>query len=83
MSAKSEPIRRPWLWVGMVVLILLGIPWYLPEGTLEPIVFGLPLWTIVAILSSVLFCAYLSWILVRHWNLVEDEEEAPGPDGRS
>lgn len=75
---KSEPIRKWWIWAGMIVIILLGIPWYLPTGLIEPVVFGLPLWTIVAIGSSILLCVYLSWILRRHWNLVEDEEEAAG-----
>src|SRR5690606_4769472 len=28
----SEPIRRPWLWVTFVLLILAMAPWYLPEG---------------------------------------------------
>ncbi|MQA09981.1 MAG: hypothetical protein GEU98_15785 [Pseudonocardiaceae bacterium] len=75
-SGKSEPIRKPWIWIGMLAIILVGIPWYLPPGMIEPIVFGLPLWTYIAVGSSVALCGYLTWILSRHWNLVEDEEES-------
>jgi hypothetical protein len=73
-----EPIRKPWVWVGLGAIILAGIPWYLPAGMVEPVVIGLPAWTIVAVGSSVLLCGYLTWVLSRHWNLVEDYEEETG-----
>lgn len=73
-----EPVRTPWPWVGLAVIILVGIPWYLPAGTIGPIVLGLPLWTLVAVASSVGVAAYLSWMVGRFWNLVEDQEEAVG-----
>lgn len=71
-----EPIRKPWIWAWLVAILLLGIPWYLPSGVIEPVVLGLPLWTIVAIASSILLCGYLTWVISTQWNLVEDEEEA-------
>ncbi|MBA8826738.1 hypothetical protein FHX42_004117 [Saccharopolyspora lacisalsi] len=75
-SRVREPVRNPRIWVGIGVILLAGIPWYLPEGTIGPTVLGMPLWTLVAIGSSVSLCAYLSWVLTHHWNLVEDAEEA-------
>ncbi|NIJ12616.1 hypothetical protein FHU38_002960 [Saccharomonospora amisosensis] len=75
-----EPIRKPWIWAGLIVILLLGIPWYLPAGVIEPVVLGLPLWTIVAIGSSILLCGYLTWVISAHWNMVEDEEEAAAAD---
>ncbi|RCW45801.1 hypothetical protein DFQ14_102102 [Halopolyspora algeriensis] len=75
-SRSREPIRIPWIWAGLVALLVAGIPWYLPEGTIGPTVLGMPLWTWVTIGSSVALCAYLSWVLTRHWHLVEDIEEA-------
>jgi hypothetical protein len=73
-----EPARNFWPWVGLALLVLAGIPWYLPAGTIGPIVFGLPLWTVVAMASSVAVAAYLSWMIARHWNVVEDLEESTG-----
>ncbi|WP_245992719.1 hypothetical protein [Prauserella muralis] len=75
-----EPIRKPGIWAGLVAIVLLGVPWYLPPGVIEPVVLGLPLWTIVAIGSSILLCAYLTWVISAHWNMVEDEEEAAAAD---
>lgn len=74
----SEPIRKPRIWVGLVLVLLAGVPWYLPAGTIHPIILGMPLWTLIAMLSSVALCAHLTWILTRHWKLVEDEEEGNG-----
>lgn len=68
----------PWIWVGLGAIVLAGVPWYLPPDTIEPIVLGLPAWTLVAVSSSVGLCAYLTWVISRHWNLVEDHEEAIG-----
>lgn len=79
---SREPIRKPWIWVGLLAIVLVGIPWYLPPGTLHPLVFGLPAWTLVAVSSSVGLCGFLHWVLSRHWNLVEDTEES-GPRATS
>lgn len=76
----KEPIRMPWVWVGLVLLTVAGVPWYLPEGTIGPTVLGFPVWTLVAIASTLAVCGYLSWMLLRRWNLVEDEEEAGQPE---
>ncbi|KMS82692.1 hypothetical protein [Prauserella rugosa] len=71
----SEPIRRPWLWVTFVLLILAMAPWYLPEGETAPLVFGLPYWFVISIGATLIFAAVTSWTCVRRWNLAEPEEE--------
>lgn len=78
-SRRREPIRNPWIWIGLIAIILVGIPWYLPPGTLHPLVFGMPMWTLVAVASSIGVSGFLHWALSRHWNLVEDAEESPDP----
>lgn len=65
----------PWVWVGLLALVLAGVPWYLPEGTVGPVVLGFPVWTLVSVLSTLGVCLYLSWMLLRRWNVVEDVEE--------
>lgn len=70
----------PWVWAGLLALVLAGVPWYLPEGTIGPVVLGFPVWTLVSVLSTLGVCLYLSWMLLRRWNVVEDvEESAAGP----
>lgn len=65
--------------MGLVVILLAGIPWYLPEGTIGPLVFGFPLWMLVAVLFSVVLCGFLTWVLMRHWHLTDDDH--PAEDG--
>lgn len=77
-QAATEPIRSPWLWAGVIILLIAGVPWYVPGGAIEPIVMGLPLWTWTAMGATVAMCGYLHWAIVRHWKLVEDVEERTG-----
>ncbi|EZH66355.1 hypothetical protein DH09_10505 [Bacillaceae bacterium JMAK1] len=71
----KEPIQKKWIWVGFVLLILFNAPWYLPEGMIEPYILGIPLWALISVGLSLILCAYLSWLCMTQWNLIEDEEE--------
>lgn len=70
-----EPVRSPWVWVTMAVLILGGVPFYLPTGSVTPLVAGVPFWMALSVAFSLAFAAFTSWLCLRWWNLVEDEEE--------
>lgn len=48
----KEPIRKPWIWVTLAVIVLSGIPWYLPQGSVRPVFLGLPYWMFIAVFSS-------------------------------
>jgi hypothetical protein len=71
----AEPVRSPWLWVVMTALVLASVPLYLPSGTVLPLVFGMPYWMVVSVVATVLFAAFTSWMCLRRWNLVEEQEE--------
>jgi hypothetical protein len=70
-----EPIHSPWVWVVMAVVILGGVPFYLPTGSVTPLVAGVPFWMVVSVAFTLAFAAFTSWLCARWWNLVEDEEE--------
>ncbi|CAG9621217.1 hypothetical protein [Sutcliffiella rhizosphaerae] len=72
----KEPIRKIWIWVVFAIILLGIVPWYFPENAVEPIILGFPLWAFISLLFSLLLCAYLSWLCIYQWNIVEDEEEA-------
>ena len=72
----KEPVRKPWIWIVMALIMLAGIPWYLPTGSLSPVVLGLPYWMLISIVSSLVLCGYLSWVALNEWDVVEEEEEA-------
>jgi hypothetical protein len=71
-----EPIRNPWLWVAMAVVVLAGVPLYLPTGTVRPLVGGVPYWLWISIGATVAFSALTCWACLRQWNLAEPAEEA-------
>ncbi|QDI91919.1 hypothetical protein EPH95_12640 [Salicibibacter halophilus] len=71
----KEPALKPWIWIIMGLLVVFNAPWYFPEGSIEPIIFGLPYWGLISIILSLLLCAYLSWLCTTQWNIIEDEEE--------
>lgn len=71
----KEPVRKPWIWVLMTFVILAAIPWYLPVGTVEPIILGIPYWAVITVVFSLVLCGYLSWLCLFEWDVVEEEEE--------
>lgn len=75
-SRTREPIRKRWIWPVLILIVLAGVPWYLPQGTIRPVIFGVPFWLLLSVGFAVLFSAILSWICTRHWNLVEDQEDS-------
>ena len=72
----KEPIRKKWIWIGLILLLLAIVPWYFPAAATEPYILGFPLWAFISTCFSILLSAYLSWLCVSQWNIVEDEEEA-------
>ncbi|MGE6753666.1 hypothetical protein ACQKFO_09465 [Rossellomorea sp. NPDC071047] len=71
----KEPIRKVWIWIGLILLVLAIVPWYFPSSAVEPFILGFPLWAFISTVFSIALCGYLSWLCVSQWNIVEDEEE--------
>lgn len=71
-----EPVRLPWLWVAMGLVVLAGVPWYLPAGAIEPLVGGIPFWLLISVVATVAFSAVTCWGCARGWNLAEPAEES-------
>lgn len=76
-TPNKEPVRKPWIWIVIAVIIAISVPWYWPPGTLQPIVLGLPLWMLVAVIGSVALCAFLSWACLTQWS--DDSHGDPEP----
>lgn len=71
----KEPMHKKWIWVVLAALVLFNAPWYLPQGSIEPFLLGIPYWVVVVLVLSAALSAFLSWVCMTQWNLVEDEEE--------
>lgn len=72
----KEPIRKKWIWIGLVLIVLGNVPWYFSDSMVKPYIFGFPFWAAMILLFSVIMCAYLSFVCLTQWKIVEDEEEA-------
>lgn len=72
----KEPIRKKWIWWVLGVLVLFNAPWFLPEGSIEPFILGVPYWVLLVVILSVALAAFLHWVCMTQWNIVEDAEEA-------
>lgn len=72
----KEPIRKKWIWLVLVALVLFNAPWFLPEGSIEPFLLGIPYWVVLVLALSVLLSAFIHWICMTQWNILEDQEEA-------
>lgn len=71
----KEPVKKPWIWVALALVVLAAIPWYLPVGTVAPIILGVPYWVAISVVFSLVLCGYLSWLCLNEWDVVEEEEE--------
>ncbi|ALA52319.1 hypothetical protein CAY60_003890 [Shouchella clausii] len=79
----KEPVKKPWIWVVMGLLVLFNAPWYLPRGSAEPFIFGFPYWAVITIILSLALCGYINWLMFSQWNIVEDVEEESDEERRS
>lgn len=77
MNGKKvkEPIRKPWIWIVLVIIVMAGVPWYLPRGTFKPIILGFPYWAAISVIMSIALAAYITYLCKNEWNILEDEEE--------
>ena len=73
----KDPYLSWWIWLVYAVLVAAGIPWYWPKEDTR-LLLGLPAWTAVAIVVSVLISAFTAWLLRRPWP-DEDEQDEDAP----
>ena len=72
----KEPIRKKWIWIALLLIVIGNVPWYLPIGSYEPLIFGVPYWALIILAFSLFLCGFLSWVTLKEWDIVEAEEEA-------
>ncbi|HHW25724.1 MAG TPA: hypothetical protein GXX23_00065 [Firmicutes bacterium] len=72
-----EPIKVKWIWPVLIAIILLGVPWYFPQGAVEPIILGFPLWAFVSLVMSVVLSLFLYYVVTNHWRMENPSGQAP------
>jgi hypothetical protein len=71
---RKEPIMQPWIWISTIIIVLIMVPWYYPQGSTQHIILGFPLWALVSLLMAVALSALISYALKKCW-IVEEEGE--------
>lgn len=70
---KKEPIKNWKIWVVLVILYILCVPWYLPKGSFNPIIFGVPYWALIIMGVSLAVSITLTYILKNCWQMTDEE----------
>lgn len=69
-------VRQLWPVAVYAVLMVIGIPWYW-ESDDYSIIFGMPAWVSIAIITSFAASSFTAWLLRRPWPIApagEDED---------
>ncbi|MFT5207201.1 MAG: hypothetical protein ACI9CF_000950 [Candidatus Omnitrophota bacterium] len=53
--------------LGYCALLGMSIPWYWPSNVLRPFILGLPVWTIVSLLFTLMLAIYTAWGVNEFW----------------
>lgn len=78
MKRVREPITVAWIWAVLAAIVLLSIPWYLPQGTIYPIILGFPYWAFISVVMSVVLAVFLGYVINNWWDmhaLIESESD--------
>jgi hypothetical protein len=64
------------IWVTYGLLATIGIPWYWPANH-EEILFGMPLWAVCSLATSVIASMFTTWLLMTRWPIDTVQEQRP------
>jgi len=80
---RREPIHSPWFWAWLGFLLLAGVPWYLPLGSVHPVLWGVPYWVWLSVGLSLVFGFSIRWGCLRLWRVGGGDAPPVGerPDG--
>ena len=63
--------RSRTIWFAYLLLLVVSIPWYFPNGNGEPLVLGFPLWCFVSLTCCVAAALLTAWQLDAVWEETE------------
>ncbi|AQS55976.1 MAG: hypothetical protein LOD88_13655 [Novibacillus thermophilus] len=68
----KEPIKNVKIWMVLGLIFLLSVPWYFPQGSYQPLIFGIPYWALFIIAVSIALSAFLTYVLKYEWHMEEE-----------
>lgn len=79
----KEPIKYKWIWVVIGIIVLIGVPWYLPTGSIYPLIFGFPYWAFISVVSTIVLAGFLTYVVNNYWDMEDIVEEIEEERGNS
>jgi len=73
-----EPVKKPSVWIGFLILFALVNPWYFPAGSWSPLIMGIPYWALIILLVSLALALFITWVVLRQWETGADEDGEAG-----
>jgi hypothetical protein len=75
-SSFVDPIRKPWVSVGLLVLFFMLLPIWPIEGNW----WGIPAWSLLALLASLLTSIFTAFVILRVWQDPDESMEEETDD---
>lgn len=76
VAPKREPLKQRWYIPGLLVFVVLSIPWYFPAGHLGRVIGGLPLWVWIAVGCTFGVSCLTASATLWFWSDDDDDDNA-------
>lgn len=80
-SPQDEPVRRRWYIPVILLLLIVGAPWYWTAGQAGPTFAGLPVWVWITIASTFGLALLTAFMALVYWKDAPPKGEDVGPRG--
>jgi len=74
LKTRRISFLSPWVWIAFAASLLIGTPFYWPPD-MDALVLGIPLWVLVALLSSFSASCLSAWLFLKHWPEEDDQDD--------
>ena len=68
IEPRREPIQKRWFLPLVLIILVISVPWYWPEGTVGKKVMGLPFWFWITIGCSVAISCVTAMMALLFWD---------------
>lgn len=74
IEPRGEPVRTRWYLPSVLLLLVIGTPWYLPHAIADRLVAGLPVWTLISLATAVGLSCVVAVASLVAWRDTEQGE---------
>lgn len=71
----KEPIQFKKMWLIFIIIALVSVPWYFPEGAIQSVILGFPLWGFISLVASIALSIFLGYFINNCWDMESIKED--------